>query len=44
MRQLVANDVTISKQATELPSLRYCMVKDPDGYTIEVLQLKRAAV
>ena len=43
MRQLVANGVTISKQATELDSLRYCMVKDPDGYTIEVLQLKRAA-
>jgi lactoylglutathione lyase len=40
--QLTANGVTISKQVTDLSALRYCMIKDPDGYTIEVLQLKRA--
>ncbi len=41
---LVASGVTISKQTTDIGALRYCMIKDPDNYTIEVLQLKRAAV
>ncbi len=43
MSYLAANSVTISKQATDVGALRYCMVKDPDGYTIEVLQLKRSS-
>jgi lactoylglutathione lyase len=43
LKHLSASGVTISKQLTELDLLRYCMVKDPDGYTIEVLQLKRSA-
>ena len=43
IQHLTAKGVTISKQKTELDTLRYCMLKDPDGYTIEVLQLKRSA-
>ena len=34
--------VIIAKQITDIGALRYCMIKDPDGYTIEVLHLKRA--
>jgi lactoylglutathione lyase len=40
---LNSNGVKIAKQATDVGTLRYCMVEDPDGYTIEVLQIKRAA-
>jgi predicted enzyme related to lactoylglutathione lyase len=43
LAHLTAQGVTISKQPTDVGTLRYIMVKDPDGYTIEVLQLKRAA-
>ncbi len=39
---LTAKGVAISKQVTDAGALRYCMIKDPDGYTIEVLQLKKA--
>lgn len=42
MAHLTANGVQVTKQATEVGTLRYCMVTDPDGYTIEVLQVKRA--
>jgi lactoylglutathione lyase len=38
---LRAHSVTIAKDVTEVPGLRYVMIDDPDGYTIEVLQLKR---
>jgi lactoylglutathione lyase len=44
MVHLKANNVAFSKQLTDIGTLRYCMIKDPDDYTIEVLQLKRAAV
>jgi lactoylglutathione lyase len=43
LAHLVANGITISKQPTDVGALRYIMVKDPDGYTIEVMQLKRPA-
>jgi lactoylglutathione lyase len=43
MAHLNAHGVKVTKQATEIGSLRYCMIEDPDGYTIEVLQVKRAA-
>lgn len=43
MKHLTDNGVTISKALTDIGALRYCMIKDPDGYTIEVLQLKRSA-
>ena len=43
LAHLLANGTTISKQPTEVGGLRYIMAKDPDGYTIEVLQLKRPA-
>jgi lactoylglutathione lyase len=44
LAHLVANGTTISKPTTDVGALRYIMAKDPDGYTIEVLQLKRSAV
>jgi len=43
LAHLVANGTTISKQPTEVGALRYIMVKDPDGYTIEMMQMKRPA-
>ena len=33
--------VPIVTQPTDAPGLRYAMVKDPDGYVVELLQLKR---
>jgi len=33
--------VKIVKPATHAGQLRYCMIQDPDGYTIEVMELKR---
>ena len=44
LAHLTAKGVTISKPVTDAGALRYCMIKDPDDYTIEVLQLKRATV
>jgi lactoylglutathione lyase len=44
MAHLIANGVKISKQLTDIGALRYCMIKDPDDYTIEVLQLKQSTV
>ena len=38
---LRANAVTFTKDVTDIGALKYCMIKDPDGYVIEVLQLKR---
>lgn len=40
MAHLVANGVMITKQATDVDTMRYCMIQDPDAYSIEVLQLK----
>lgn len=41
VRHLQAHGVKFSKQVTAVKGLRYCMIKDPDGYEIEVLQLVR---
>jgi lactoylglutathione lyase len=35
--------VTIVKPITEVGSLVYMLIKDPDGYVIELLQLKRSS-
>jgi len=43
MAHLVANGVKITKQATDVDTMRYCLIQDPDAYSIEVLQLKRPA-
>ena len=39
--QLAAQGVRVTTQPTEAGPMRYAMVADPDGYTIELLQLKR---
>jgi lactoylglutathione lyase len=41
VRHLRAHQVVFSKELTDAGTLRYVIVKDPDGYGIEVLQLKR---
>lgn len=41
--QLGLHGVKIVKPATNAGDIRYCMIHDPDGYTIEVLELKRPA-
>ena len=41
LAHLTANQVTLAKPVVDAGALRYCMIQDPDGYTIEVLQLKR---
>jgi len=41
MQQLAPHDIVIVKDATDAGSLRYAMVKDPDGYVVEFLQFKR---
>jgi lactoylglutathione lyase len=43
LNHLTDHKVEVSKPITEFGSLRYCMIKDPDGYTIELLQFNRAA-
>jgi catechol 2,3-dioxygenase-like lactoylglutathione lyase family enzyme len=40
-RHLTENKVKVTKGVTDAGALRYCMIEDPDGYAIEVLQLKR---
>jgi lactoylglutathione lyase len=42
LQHLQSNSVKVTKATTEIGALRYCMIEDPDGYTIEVLQIKRA--
>jgi lactoylglutathione lyase len=39
--QLAAQGVRITSQPTDAGPMRYAMIADPDGYTIELLQLKR---
>ncbi|HEX4336643.1 MAG TPA: VOC family protein [Polyangiaceae bacterium] len=42
MRELAKHDdIVVVKEATDAGSLRYSMVKDPDGYVVEFLQFKR---
>jgi lactoylglutathione lyase len=40
-RVLRQSSVPIVKEPTDAPGLRYSMVRDPDGYVVELLQLKR---
>jgi lactoylglutathione lyase len=39
---LERHDTTIVMQPRQVGAFRYALVKDPDGYVIEILQLKRA--
>jgi hypothetical protein len=41
IRALAELDVPVVTQPTDAPGLRYAMVKDPDGYVVEFLELKR---
>jgi len=41
IRALGDLDVPVVTRPTDAPGLRYAMVKDPDGYVVEFLQLKR---
>ena len=41
MAQLARHDTRVAKPPTDAGPMRYAMVLDPDGYTIELLQLKR---
>lgn len=41
LRHLAAHDTRVVTPATEAGPMRYAMVKDPDGYVIELLQFKR---
>jgi|SRR5215831_2620635 len=41
IRHLRSHGVTFTKEPTDAHGLRYCIIKDPDGYGIELLQLKR---
>jgi lactoylglutathione lyase len=41
MKHLAAHETPVVKPPTEAGPLRYAIVKDPDGYEIELLQLKR---
>ncbi|HET6334340.1 MAG TPA: VOC family protein [Polyangiales bacterium] len=41
MKLLNEHQTPVVTQPTEAGPLRYAMVKDPDGYVIELLQLKR---
>lgn len=43
VQHLNSHHAKISKPITDVGSLRYVMVQDPDDYTIEILQLKRSA-
>jgi lactoylglutathione lyase len=41
MKVLTANQTPVVTQPTEAGPMRYALVKDPDGYVIELLQMKR---
>jgi lactoylglutathione lyase len=40
-RVLREASVPVVTEPTDAPGLRYSMVRDPDGYVVELLQLKR---
>ena len=42
LRFLVEKDVKVVQNATQAGALKYAMVKDPDGYVVELLQLMRS--
>jgi lactoylglutathione lyase len=42
LRFLVEKDVKVVQNATQAGNLKYAMVKDPDGYVVELLQLIRS--
>lgn len=39
LRYLVEKNVQVTQEATQAGKLKYAMIKDPDGYLIELLQL-----
>lgn len=41
LAHLRANAVAVTKTITEVGTMRYLMIEDPDGYTIEVLQIRQ---
>ena len=41
LEQLARHDTRVVTPITEAGPMRYAMVKDPDGYVIELLQFKR---
>jgi lactoylglutathione lyase len=41
LKHLTANQTPVATPATDAGPMRYAMVKDPDGYVIELLQMKR---
>jgi lactoylglutathione lyase len=41
LRHLVKHETKVVTQPTDAGAFRYAMVKDPDGYAIELLQVKR---
>jgi lactoylglutathione lyase len=41
LEHLAKHDTKVITQATDAGAFRYAMVKDPDGYVIELLQVRR---
>jgi lactoylglutathione lyase len=41
LAQLARHDVRVTRPASDAGTMRFAMLEDPDGYTIELLQLKR---
>jgi predicted enzyme related to lactoylglutathione lyase len=41
LQHLVKHETKVVTQPTDTGAFRYTMVKDPDGYVIELLQIKR---
>jgi lactoylglutathione lyase len=41
LQHLVKHETKVVTQPTDAGAFRYAMVKDPDGYVIELLQIKR---
>jgi predicted enzyme related to lactoylglutathione lyase len=41
LQHLVKHETKVTTQATDAGRFRFAMVKDPDGYVIELLQFKR---
>ena len=39
--QLRSRGVPVEKEPTDAPGLRYSLVRDPDGYVVELLELRR---
>lgn len=41
LRYLVEKNVQVVQSATQAGAMKYAMVKDPDGYVVELLQISR---